>query len=161
MTKVNEVVIDALEDIVVQADEAPIEPSEAKAAMRMLNDMMFAWAANGINLGYTSVSDLGDEVTVPAGAIMGIKAYLAIYMASKYDIDVPPEVAVRAKEGMKAILNLVNSITETAFPCTLPQGSGNNYPGYANNTFFPDLESLVLTETGGAIALEDDTEEAS
>ena len=63
--KTNEVVTDAMEDIVVQADEAPIEQSEGRTAMRALNDMMLAWDALGIALGFTQVSDLGDDITVP------------------------------------------------------------------------------------------------
>ena len=76
MTKVNEIVVDALEDLVVQQDEAPIEAPEANAVIRYLNDMMTMWAALGVDLGYTEVSDLGDNVTVAPGAIFGIKANL-------------------------------------------------------------------------------------
>ena len=161
MAKVSEVVIDALEDLVVQAEEAPIEQAEAKAAIRFLNDLMAMWDAKGISLGYTVVSDMGDEVTVPDGALMGIKAHLAITLAPKYEVPVPREVYQKAKDGYDAILNLAVTMGESAYPDTLPQGSGNTYPGYEDTTFFPDQEGTILTETGGAIALEADTEEAS
>ena len=156
--KVNEIVVDALEYLITQAEEAPIEATEARAVMRTLNDMMSAWDALGISLGYTEVSDLGDTVTVPLGAKLGIKANLAVFIADKYDIPISPNLARIAKIGYEAILNLATDTAEMAYPDTLPQGSGNTYPSYADDTFYPDQQGTILTETGGAVALEEDTE---
>lgn len=161
MTKVFEVVVDAMEAIVVQADEAPIEQSEARAAIRILNDMMTDWDARGIALGYTEVSDMGDVLTVPPGAIRGIKSNLAIDLAPKYDVVPTPALVEMARQGYKACLNLAVDTAPMALPGTLPRGSGNDYPDYADQTFYPDLENTILTETGGSIALEEDTEEAT
>ena len=136
MANANEFVVDAMEDIVVQADEAPIEQSEGRAAMRILNDMMFMWAARGVYLGYTNVDNLGDEVTVPDGAIMGIKAHLAIMLADKYDVPVSASLALKASQGWEAILNIAINTDESQYPSTLPQGSGNTSPSFANNTFY-------------------------
>jgi len=159
-TKVNEIVVDALEDLVVLAEEAKIPQSEARAVIRGLNDMMALWDAKGISLGYTEVSDLGDIVTVPPGAIAGIKANLSIKLAHKYEVDPKPSLVQAAKEGLKACLNLAFQAASSNYPPTLPQGSGNTYPGYTDSTFYPDQQDTILTETGGSIALEDDTEEA-
>ena len=157
-TKVNEVVIDALEDLIVQAEEADIPQSEAKAAIRYLNDMMFMWDAQGIALGFTEVSNMADVLTVPPGAIFGIKKNLAIKLAPKYFVTPGPDLIADAKEGYQACLNLSVEMADMDYPSTLPQGSGNTYPGYIDNTFYPDQEGTILTETGGSIALEDDTE---
>lgn len=157
--KVNEVVIDALEDLVVQAEEQEIVQAEARAAIRALNDMMLAWEARGIDLGYTIVENMGDEMTVPYGSLQGIKAYLAIALAPKYDATVTQALIQKAKDGWDAIVDLAVDIGSMAFPDTLPQGHGNDYPGYADRTFYPDVEGTILTETGGSIALEEDTEE--
>lgn len=159
VVKAGEIVTDALEEIVVQADEAPIEPSEGRAAMRLLNDMMLSFAARGIELGYTTVSSLGDVITVPLGAIRWMKLQLAIELAPKYDATVTPTMMLKAKDAFQAVLNLAVDISSSEYPATLPQGSGNDYPGYADNTFYPDQNDTILTETGGSIALEDDTEE--
>jgi len=161
MAKANEYVVDALEDIVVQADEAPIEPTEGRAVLRALNDMMAMWASQGVNLGYTDVDDLGQEVTVPDGAKLGIKAHLAIFVAPKYDVAISAELQRKADIGWDAILNLAIDTNESEYPSTLPQGSGNSEPGYLTDTFYPDSEGNILEETGGAIALEDDTEASS
>ena len=124
--------------------------------------MMAAWDARGITLGYTVVSDLGDPITVPDGALEGIIANLAIRLNPHFNPQAPISQDVRdqAKVGMDAILSLCVDTAEVSYPETLPQGSGNTYPGYANNTFYPDDQGNILTETGGAIALEEDTEEA-
>lgn len=158
MAKTQEVVIDALEDIIVQAEESDIPQSEAKTAIRILNDMMLSWAALGIDLGYTVVQDMGDLITVPAGALRGIKANLAIELAPKYDAAITASLVKRAKDGYEACLNLAVEIGAMVYPSTLPRGSGNSYPGYADDKFYPEQQSTILTETGGAIALEEDTE---
>jgi len=158
--KVFEVVTDALETLIVQAEEAKIEQSEAAAAIRILNDMMFMWESLGIDLGYTEVADMGDVLTVPNGAIMGIKANLAIHLAPKYDVEPTALMIKSANDGYQAIVDITTNMTESAYPENLPQGSGNTYPGYADNTFYPGEQGTILTETGGSIALEEDTEEA-
>jgi len=158
VVKANEIVVDALEDIVVQADEAPIEQSEGRAAIRALNDMMLAWDAIGINLGYTVVSSLGDEITVPLGAMRGIKANLAIELAPKYDVTPTPALVQKAREGYAAIIDLAVDMSSSELPSTLPTGSGNDNLDYASDRFYPDQQDTILTETGGSIALEEDTE---
>lgn len=158
--KTHEVVIDALETLIVQAEEAPIEQSEAAAAIRILNDMMLMWEAVGIYLGYTVVNDMADYITVPDGAIMGIKANLAIQLAPKYNVTPDALMIKNAADGYSAIIDISTELASSEYPSTLPQGSGNTYPGYLDNTFYPDQQETILTETGGSVALEDDTEEA-
>ena len=157
--KAGELITDAMEEIVVQADEAPIEQSEGRAAIRLLNDMMHSYAARGINLGYTAVSSLGDVLTVPLGAIRWMKLQLAIELAPKYDAQVNQLLLLKVKDAFQAVLNLTNDGMQSEYPYTLPRGSGNDYPDYASNQFYPDQTDTILTETGGSIALEEGTEE--
>ncbi len=156
----NDIVRDALEDILVQASEAKIEQSEGNAAIRALNDLMNAWAAEGIELGYTIVSDLADTITIAAGAIRGVKANLALELAPKYNAPITAGLVRKAKEGYNACLDLSVQMAESALPSTLPTGSGNDYPQYTEDTFYPGEQDTILTETGGAIALEEGTEES-
>jgi len=156
--KVNEIVIDALEELVVQAEESSVPQAEANAAIRAMNDMLTMWQTKGVDIGYTIVSNMGDTVTVPRGAIMGIKANLAVYLAPKYDVQVSVALVQKAREGWTAIVDLSTSITRSFYPSTLPRGSGNTDPSWTDNTFYPEQESTILTETGGSIALEEDTE---
>ena len=72
MTTAAQIVRSALQEISVQADEADIQPSEAQDAIFAMNNFMLDLDANGVSLGYTVVSDLGDDITIPAGAIQGL-----------------------------------------------------------------------------------------
>lgn len=157
--KVFEVVTDALESLIVQTEEAKLEQSEAAAAIRALNDMLFQWESLGISLGYTEVDDMGDVITVPRGAIAGIKANLALALAPKYNVAPDHLLLKAALSGYQAIIDLSTEIGASAYPGNLPMGSGNSYPGYTDNTFYGDQQDTILTETGGSIALEEDTEE--
>lgn len=154
--RTDDIVRDALESLIVQAAEAPIVGNEASAAIRALNDMMYMWELQGIDIGYTQVSDMADPITVPMGAIMGIKANLALNLAPKYNVDPPPILLKNASDGFQAIVKLSTQIAPMEYPSTLPTGSGNYDNGAGD--FYPDMEGTILTETGGSIALEDDTE---
>lgn len=157
MTTVKDIVTDALEDLVVQSDEAPIEASEAKTAIRVLNQMMAMYASIGINLGYTEVDSLDDRITVPAGAMLGIVSNLATRLAPKYITGTVPLTLLKASaEGYEALLRMAISVGATVYPSTLPVGAGNSYPD--GSTFYPDQSNTVLSEQNGSISLEDDTE---
>lgn len=155
------VIIDAMEDIVVQTEEASLEASEERAAIRALNRLMNSLAAKGINLGYSTVSKLSDEVTVPDGALDGIVASLALRLWPKYRTGDPGfQLRLNAKEGMESLFSIAVTVGSSEFPSTLPTGSGNDYPDYTDQAFYPDLQDTILAETNGSISLEDDTESA-
>lgn len=159
VVKAGEIITDAMEEIVVQADEAPIEPSEGRAALRLMNDMMLSYAARGVELGYTVVNSTGDVITVPLGAIRWMKLQLAIELAPKYSAAVTETMMVKVRDAYKGVLNLVIDNADMEYPSTLPVGSGNDYPDVSDTHFYPDKNDTILTETGGSIALEEDTEE--
>lgn len=136
MTKVYEVVVDVLEDLFEKESEAPIEKDDAKTVIRALNDYMFYLEARDICLGYTKVSNTDDEVTVHEGAMLGIKAQVAINLAPKFKAEVSQELRTKAKEGFKAILDLALDVPESVYPDTLPRGSGSNYSSSYGDVFF-------------------------
>lgn len=153
--KTSEIITDALETLTVLAEEAKIPQGEANAAIRALNDMMLMWQVQGIDIGYTQVTNMGDDITVPLGAVLGMKANLALTLAPKYNIE-PSAVMIRnALIGYTAIVDMGTTVGPMSLPSTLPQGSGN----YDSDTFYPDQSGTILTESGGSIALESDTEE--
>ena len=51
----------ALKRVLVQASDAPLEPDEYQDALDSLNDLMAAYEADGIRLGYTPVDNVEDE----------------------------------------------------------------------------------------------------
>lgn len=156
MANVEEVIKDALDEINARAAEEPLENTDAQRAIRELNDLMMLWDAEGITLGYTIVDDLGDPITVPGGAIMGIKANLAIALAPTFKAEIGEALKRKAARGYKAILNLAFTIGRVNYPSILPIGSGNQIH-HREEKYFPEQESSILTETGGSIALEDET----
>ena len=150
----------ALQNILVQDSESALPADEYQDTIFAMNNMLFAWDADGIKLGYTEVSDLGDDVTVPVGALRGIIYNLAIEMAGMFNAPVAHGVANAARAGMAAIRKLGISIVPSVYPGTLPIGSGNEDRGTGlTDKYYSDLEDQILAEVSGAIGLESDTVE--
>ena len=151
-----EVIRAALQKILVQASEAPIEAAEAQDAIFALNNLMLALDADGVQLGYTEVTDLSDPVTVPAGALRGVIYNLGIEMAPEFNGTVTPALAAIAAAGMETMRKLGVHVGQTFYPSTLPVGSGNQ--GFTNTIhFYPGTIGEILAETTGSISLEVDT----
>ena len=159
MATVAQVAKASLQKILVQASEADLEPDEYEDFIFSLNAYMLALDAEGVSLGYTVVSNLGDDVTVPPGALRGVIYNMAIEAAPEYDGTVTPAVAKIAEAGEKVMRLLGQSLPTSSFPSTLPVGSGNERWGRVSH-FFPESEAEILAETTGAIALESGTEAA-
>ena len=151
----------ALQRILVQAAEADLEPDEYQDAVFAMNNLVQSWAAEGINLGYTEILDLGDDVTVPVGALRGLIANVAIECAPDYNGTISPGLSNAAEQGMNAIRQIGQIIVSSRLPGNLPIGSGNEGGETRLNNFhfYPDLEAEILAETTGAIGLEVGTEE--
>lgn len=155
MATVAQVAKASLQAILVQASEAPLEADEFQDFIFAMNNYMNSLAAKGVNLGYTAVSNLADEVTVPPGALTGIIANMAIQSVPYYGGVVTPELALTAREGMLAMRHLGQIITPTRLPSTLPIGSGNEDDQFGSGMhFYPETEPAILTEVNGPIALE-------
>jgi hypothetical protein len=155
MATVAQVAKASLQSILVQASEAPLEADEYQDFIFALNNYMSSLAAKGVNLGYTAVSDLGDQVTVPPGALTGLIANMAIQSVPYYGGVVTPELALTAREGMQAMPMLGQYIQPTKLPSTLPIGSGNEDNIYGSGFhFYPGDGDTILAEVNGSIALE-------
>lgn len=157
MATVAQVIKSSLQRILVQASEAPIEAAEAQDFIFDMNNYMLDLDAKGITLGYTAVSDLGDEVTIPTGALRGLIANMAIEVAPDYNGTVSPALNSAAIDGLKTMRLLGQTISATQFPSTLPIGSGNEQGGVCVSHYYPDLEAEILAETTGSISLEVNT----
>jgi len=158
MATVAQVAKASLQRILVQAAEAPLEADEYQDFIIAMNNYMLALDAQGIHLGYTAVSNLADEVTVPLGALRGVIANVAIEVAPDYGGVVSDALVMQAREGLQAMRMLGQTIGGTRMPSTLPIGSGNTDTGYGWSwNFYPDSEDSILAETIGTIALETST----
>ncbi len=151
---------DALQELIVQASEQPIEAVDFQTGVRYLNRMMASFDAQGIGLGYTVVEEPTDLITVNAGAIEGMIFNLASRLATSYDIPISANLALNSRDGLQAMRAIAVVVTPSSFPCTLPTGSGNDDGNAYDNTFYACSDDELLTESGGAILLEDATPDA-
>lgn len=157
MTTAAQLVKAIAQEVMVQASEAPIEADESNDIIFAMNNFMFALDARGVSLGYTAVSDLGDTITVPAGAMEGIVANVALKVASQFGAPIPPSLPQRAQEGMNTLEHLGVTVGEMSYGDTTPKGSGNEDDNYNASHFYPDEEDEILSEINGSILVEDNT----
>ncbi len=158
MATVAQVAKASLQRILVQASEAPLEADEYQDFIFAMNNYMAQLDAQGISLGYTEVSDLGDEVTIPTGALRGLIANMAIEVSPDYGGVISQGLIAAAQQGLQSMRILGQRIQASKNPSTLPLGSGNEdmLYGYSGH-FYPDQEADILAESTGAIGLENNT----
>ena len=130
MATVAQVAKSSLQRILVQASEAPLEPDEYQDFIFSMNNYMAELDAQGIQLGYTVVTDLGDTVTIPTGALRGLIANMAIEVAPDYNGVISGGLQKAARDGFNTMRMLGQSMGKSRFPCTLPIGSGNECSDY-------------------------------
>lgn len=155
METANDIVRDALQEILVQADEAPLEPNETQAAIRYMNRYMQSMAAKGVNLGYTIVTSLTDNITIPDGANLGLVLNLAKYLAPQYDKAPPSKENIRDAEFAMYALSV--QVSPGRYPSIMPIGSGNEQDLQGDRHFYPEGDDTILTEQGGNVNLEENT----
>ena len=162
MATAAQVIKAALQRILVQGSEADLEPDEFQDAIFSMNNYMLDLDAQGVALGYTVVENLGDDITIPTGALRGLIANLAVEISPDYNGTVSAALASTALKGESTMRLLGQHIPTMRFPGTLPIGSGNEggQVGYFRQHFYSDLEAEILAETTGAISLEVDTHDA-
>ena len=85
----------------VAAGETPTA-AEAQDGLQALNQMMHAFALDGIDLGHADLA-LAGAVNLPASHTKALKYLLAVDLASEYDMDPPAVVAVQAQDGMRLL----------------------------------------------------------
>lgn len=159
METAQSIIDDSLQAILVQASEQPIEAVDFQTSKRYLNRMMATTPYN--NLGYTAVVNPNDPITVADGAIEGIVFNLAVKMLATYDMPLTAELNANARDGLQEIRRIAVTVQPTAFPCTLPIGSGNEQENTFNNQrFYPCPGDELLTEREGTILLESNTHES-
>lgn len=125
MSKVGEVVKDALLLLrVVDADEAP-EARDSEDAIRTLNLMMTSLEAEGVSVGWTNVTNPDDEMPSPLENEQGIVYLLATRLRPKYGFTIDPDVLQGAAEGLAAMRAQVASadFSRVSYP-DLPAGQG-------------------------------------
>jgi len=143
MEKAESIIKSALQEIKVQAAEAPIEQVDAQDAVLYMNRMMAAFAADGVNLGYTSVSNLGDDVTIPDGAIEGVVFNLAVRLGNSYGFPIGQILFANAQRGENVMRRIALNLGPMSYPDTLPIGSGNEDQFNRTDKFYPQEDTPI------------------
>lgn len=99
----SQLIKDALVKInVIRETQTPSAEQQA-TCIRVLNELMAMWEADGKRLGYIPVGTVTDILTVPDGAIMGIKGALAIALCAEFGASASQELITAASAGMAVI----------------------------------------------------------
>ncbi|PHS61784.1 MAG: hypothetical protein COB09_17095 [Thalassobium sp.] len=149
----------SLKRILVQGADAELQADEFSDAIFSMNNYMLDLDAQGVKLGYTVVTSLSDEVTIPLGALRGAIANIAIEISPDYGGDISSGLVRAAESGLKTMQQLGIVLGETAFPSTLPRGSGNYDNSTNSRKYYGCTEEEILSETTGAIGVETGTQD--
>lgn len=121
-------VADASFNWILERDSvAPVSSGEVNDYIFAMNNFMAGLEAENVILGYTPVALSTDDVTVPAGALRGLIANMAVELAPSYDGDVTPRLNDIAITGLNQMRILGQTLEDMLYPRTLPIGSGNEY----------------------------------
>lgn len=148
----------ALTQILVESPDSPLDASEYADALDALNNYMAEREENGIRLGYTPVTNVADQVTVPAGALRGIIANLAIEIAPDYGGVVSASLVKQADEGLKTMRKIARpNAGKVSYPPTLPMGGGNSSTFYNRSHYYGKQATALLTMIANTTATTIDT----
>lgn len=145
-----------LQEILVQDSEAPLQAIEFQDCTFAMNNFMFELAADGVDLGYTEVTNLGDLITIPQGAMNGLIKNVAFMLSVQFDVAPTQALIAQAGNGLRVMTKIAVQIPAQIFPDTLPVGSGNECN--TSIRFYGNEQDAIFTESGNFIATESNTE---
>ena len=146
------VIADALKEIGAFPAESEIPSDDAQIGIFYLNAMMGDYAINGVNIGYTPVSSLGDVIDIDLAAIEPMVKNLAIQISPLYyDTLNNPELFSEAEQGFRALLDIsIGRPAPAPYDERFPVGSGN-YDDVRSRNFYDPASDPILTEGGGRV----------
>jgi hypothetical protein len=151
MATVGDIAQRSLKRILVQGANAPLEADEYSDYIDSLNDYMAALESDGVRLGYTTVDNISDVVTVPDGALRGIIANVAIEVSPDYGGSISEALVRQAREGLKTLRKIGSKVIASGYPDTLPMGSGTEEWRYTAH-YFDSVASALVSLSGNADA---------
>ena len=154
--KAGDVVNAILSEDVISADEADHEAVEVGDVVFAMNNYMFQLAATGVDLGWSEITNIAQELTVPRGAINGVIKNTAIQIAESFGWPVSELAERLALNSYEAMVQIAVSIPAASQPDGLPVGVANEWQ--SGRRFFGPDEATILTENEQVIIPEDNTE---
>lgn len=139
--KAREIITRAFAEVI--QSKYTIEDVNLQDSLRYLNRMMAKLEIEGIEVGYTSLSDVDSELTTPNTVILGMVKNLALILWPQYStVPVNPLIKFSANRSLESMRSQAITIVEPAqFPSTLPRGSGN-YDGRYTDPFYTNTEGV-------------------
>ncbi len=126
MTTANDIIADAATELGIIGEGNPLSADDAAQSLRRLNDMLNAWAEDGVDLGYFALA-LADTVDVPDSHLRAIRANLAIDMASMFGTRASAETVAIAAGSWRALKSAYVKTREVKLDAaltTMPSQSG-------------------------------------
>jgi hypothetical protein len=123
----------------VKTAEEPLSASEIEDGLDALNDLLASWGATGTIEGIDPIMNPSDELITPREADWALKSNLAVVISGEYGIQVNQILTTEADNALSEFVKSRLSLTQIAYPSTLPKGSGNYHNDYEdwNSDFFP------------------------
>ena len=146
------IINDAFNDLEIKSAEVALTPSEINIGIRYLNRLMVAFAASGLNVGFSKVQNENDETNIPDWFEDTVTTHLAIRLAPGFGAEVSPALVVAAQKMITIAEKRLVHLHTPVYPNTLPIGSGN-YQG-DNTRFYQDSTHGDL-QTGAGTNLDD------
>lgn len=139
MTTAIQIVEGAAEEIGVKTAEIPLEAGDYSVIFERMNDMLSEWAYDGVAPEFVPVVNSTDEVLIARHGVAAAKYNLALRCAPAFQRPVSQALATMADDSLAAFSASAIFVGETAYPDSLPKGSGNRRCGWglSDDTFFP------------------------
>ena len=125
MTTNTQIIEWALQEIYVLPQGQSADGTQLQDGLDALNRMMAMWAMEDKDLNFPPQDTAGATTPIPIWAEEAVITNLAVNMASVYQVQIPPLLAIRASRGEQMVGNvLINLNLEKADMSHLPQGTG-------------------------------------
>lgn len=85
----------------IEAGETPVA-EEMNDGIDALNEMLFAWVNEGVDLGHSTVAQ-ADDLIVHDTSLEGVRYNLAVRLAGEYGFTLPARVMDRADKTFRAL----------------------------------------------------------
>ncbi len=116
-------------------------PDDNEIAGSELEQMMYLWLGNGLDIGYRFTEeeqvDLNEESGVAFWSVTGIVASLAKRLADYFGMPVHPSTEKKSLSGLSVIRKNVYTPKDVSYPGRMPRGQGNQRFGYRRSSFYP------------------------
>lgn len=103
MATAQQIMTRAARMIGVKQTGQPLSAEDNEVLLELLNAMLIRWEADGLALGFSSVSAATATLPIPTEAEEGVAANLAVRAAPEFQTSARPEIVALADQGLRAL----------------------------------------------------------